>query len=218
MVSRPAVTTGASRGQSTVAPTAARPSAAVDPANTVGGTTVRRMQQGAGTTTAAGAARMAGATGAYGRGPAGAGAGAGGQEECPQCGARFGTVDALIRHVEEWHPSPGSTSVPAAAGVSNRPSSRPGAHQGQSAGAAAGGNLTWNPLVGARGGAAAAGAAGAAPRGEFYRCTHCGNTFSEPVVLVRHSEACASHRQAVAASGGSGVDGRGAGKSDCTIS
>lgn len=143
----------------------------------------------------------------------GTGAGAGGREECPQCGGRFATVDALIRHVEEWHPSPGaSTAVPAAASSLIRPAGS----QGQGAGAtAASGNPTRNPLLDA---GVASGAGGTAPRGEYYRCTHCGNTFSDPVVLVRHSEACARHGQAVAATGGSSGDAGGRGKSDCTIS
>ncbi|GIM05679.1 hypothetical protein Vretimale_10115 [Volvox reticuliferus] len=143
-------------------------------------------------------------------------------EQCPQCGARFATVERLVQHVEDFHPS---AAVASSSTLSGAPADGAAAGQGPaSAGMAA---FFTNPLRGALGSTTIAG--GAAPtvvaataaavtpqsglltsiarRGspgggdanEVYRCHFCALTFNDPVVLVRHSDRCAAANSGAAA-------------------
>ncbi|KAG1660250.1 hypothetical protein FOA52_007647 [Chlamydomonas sp. UWO 241] len=119
-------------------------------------------------------------------------------EECPQCRARFATVDRLVAHVEEWHPSPA----------------------GGGAGGGGGGSATTNPLsaaLGMIGGGGGGGSGGGGVSAEQFRCDTCRRLFDDPVALLMHADHCA-RRAATAATAAQGGSGAGAGKGDCVVS
>mmetsp|Transcript_14086 Transcript_14086/g.30539 ORF Transcript_14086/g.30539 Transcript_14086/m.30539 type:complete len:349 (+) Transcript_14086:170-1216(+) len=98
-------------------------------------------------------------------------------EVCPQCQARFASVDKLVQHVEEWHPT--AQSNPAAAAAIAR------AGQGQGWGS--------QPQT------------TSSSSSDLYRCHRCQRGFMDPVALVQHSEQCGAGAQSTATAGGGGA-------------
>ncbi|KAJ9531574.1 hypothetical protein QJQ45_014961 [Haematococcus lacustris] len=126
-------------------------------------------------------------------------------EVCPQCSARFASVDRLIQHVEEWHPSASSGSRQGAlpvqgAGQAHRHPSSSSAPQQLGGGGAYPG----------RAAAAAAAPWPATAAQELFRCPGCGQEFTDAVLLVGHAQRCsaAGGRRAQPATG-QGQDGSG---------
>jgi uncharacterized C2H2 Zn-finger protein len=110
-------------------------------------------------------------------------------EECPQCGARFASVEQLIQHVEEWHPAGGATSGHAHHGL-----------QASSQG-----------FVGEQARRSTTTTSGAGQQ-EVYRCPHCSMEFADAVQLVGHAERCAQRPTATAAASGSN-----GGRQECVL-
>ncbi|GIL62998.1 hypothetical protein Vafri_17155 [Volvox africanus] len=156
-------------------------------------------------------------------------------EQCPQCGASFATVERLVQHVEDFHPSAPVASSSALSGAHADGAAAEGPPA--STGAA---TFFTNPLRGALGSTTIAGgeapmvaatataiaatpqlgllysgAGGRSPGGdgtsEVYRCYFCAQTFNDPVLLVRHSDRCAAANGGAAAAVAVRPGGRGDG-------
>lgn len=117
---------------------------------------------------------------------------------CSQCGACFATVERLIQHVDDFHPSSAAGVRSAAASHTAAASQGPVggaaatataalssmADQGAAMAARAAQGLGWGAAAGSTGGTVGGGT------GEVYRCPHCSHQYSDAVQLVAHVERC----------------------------
>lgn len=148
-------------------------------------------------------------------------------EVCPQCSARFATVERLIQHVEDFHPS-GTSNNPidltatnntnthtntnntsAATQSFQNPLRAIGSAVATAASAVSAAAATASP---APGGGAAGGRGGGDE--DVFRCHTCGRQFYNAVHLVHHSERCGAAGQQGATAGGGGGS---SGKDNCCI-
>ncbi|GAX80579.1 hypothetical protein CEUSTIGMA_g8016.t1 [Chlamydomonas eustigma] len=121
-------------------------------------------------------------------------------EECPQCLARFSTVQQLVQHVEEWHPSSSSQFA----------TSNP---QGTVQNPLTALTQSWSMLGATRGSTALT----ASRAADVYRCSFCQSQFNDPVQLVSHGEQCGARSTAAATAAG-GSSKRGAIGNVCVVS